>query len=224
MTCELCGRIQQGEWTLGDFFIFHQPQMLSICEACRQQFTRITGPVCAECGCQSQISPCAECEIWLTAGYSAIHNQALFAYDEQMQQYFKQYKFQGGYHLRDVFQQMLAQRLVKVAPTMIVPIPITAETQNQRGFNQVSSWLEKCEINEILTCISTSKAVQSMKTRRERLQTTQPFCLVTENLDLTGQRICIVDDVYTTGRTLRHASSCLYESGATQICTVTLAR
>lgn len=45
MTCELCGRIQQGEWTLGDFFIFHQPQMLSICEACRQQFTRITGPV-----------------------------------------------------------------------------------------------------------------------------------------------------------------------------------
>ena len=76
-----------------------------------------------------------------------------------MQQFFKQYMFQGGYHLRDLFQDMLAQRLVKVAPTMIVPIPITAETQNQRGFNQVSAWLEKCEISEILSGFSASQAV-----------------------------------------------------------------
>ncbi|WP_447409442.1 ComF family protein [Weissella confusa] len=72
--------------------------------------------------------------------------------------------------------------------------------------------------------MSHNKSVQSLKTRQDRLNTAQPFMCQLGNLDLTGQRICLVDDVYTTGRTLRHAATCLYECGAKQICTITLAR
>ncbi|MCT0014846.1 ComF family protein [Weissella confusa] len=224
MRCEFCGKGVAQTWQLWDFWQFKPKSQQPICQDCWGKFTPIIGPTCQECGRASRQETCEDCQVWLGEGYPPLKNQALFKYDAMMHDFFQQYKFRGGYHLRTIFQDALQKRLAEVSVDMIVPIPVSPDTLAMRGFNQVNGLLEICEIDDILCCISHNKSVQSLKTRQDRLNAAQPFMCQLGNLDLTGQRICLVDDVYTTGRTLRHAATCLYECGAKQICTITLAR
>ncbi|WP_239061178.1 ComF family protein [Fructobacillus tropaeoli] len=41
---------------------------------------------------------------------------------------------------------------------------------------------------------------------------------------MAGKRVLVVDDVYTTGRTLYHAADCLYQAGARFVSSASLAR
>lgn len=130
------------------------------------KFTPIIGPTCQECGRASRQETCEDCQVWLGEGYPPLKNQALFKYDAMMHDFFQQYKFRGGYHLRTIFQEALQKRLAEVSVDMIVPIPVSPDTLAMRGFNQVNGLLEICEIDDILCCISHNKSVQSLKTRQ----------------------------------------------------------
>lgn len=63
---------------------------------------------------------------------------------------------------------------------------------------------------------------QSAKDRQERLATPQPFVLE-ESGPFVGQRIVLIDDIYTTWRTLYHAAELLSNKGCQEIISVTLA-
>ncbi len=65
---------------------------------------------------------------------------------------------------------------------------------------------------------------QSEKSREERLQMTQPFELKVSKEKIRNQRVLLVDDVYTTGRTLFHAAELLYKNGAETVKSLTFAR
>jgi competence protein ComFC len=148
----------------------------------------------------------------------------MYKYDDMMRWYFGQYKFNGGYHLRSIFQEVFSVFIRQHAADMYVPIPVSQRTAQTRGFNQVAGLLDFEAELDILACAGTEKAVQSMKTRGERLHSMQPFVLKAGGISVQNQTICLIDDVYTTGTTLRHAAQCFYEAGAKRVCSVTLAR
>ncbi len=58
----------------------------------------------------------------------------------------------------------------------------------------------------------------------ERLENLQTVFRVSEPRELAGKRILLIDDVFTTGATLRAAAGVLREAGAIRICAMTLAR
>ncbi|EFS02124.1 comFC family protein, partial [Listeria seeligeri FSL S4-171] len=60
------------------------------------------------------------------------------------------------------------------------------------------------------------------KTKRERLEAEQVFCLQTEECCQT--EIILFDDIYTTGSTLNLAAQKLKESGVKKVTSVTLFR
>ncbi|WP_160114445.1 ComF family protein [Lentilactobacillus kosonis] len=170
---------------------------------------------------------CTDCQKWIIRQDNFI-NTAIFAYDNSMQLFMKQYKFNGDYRLRlifSAFMQAFINQRYKVENLVIVPVPVTETTLLQRGFNQVCGLLSEVKYMDCLTMKAISKVPQSMKTRQDRLLTPQPFEL-RPNLykNLTGKNILIVDDIYTTGVTIRHAAKALSIVQPSKIMGLTLAR
>ncbi|WP_233438012.1 ComF family protein [Lentilactobacillus hilgardii] len=59
----------------------------------------------------------------------------------------------------------------------------------------------------------------------QRLNADQPFELIDHESELIRQKtIVVVDDVYTTGTTIRHAAALLYRAGARCVKGLTFAR
>ncbi|BDZ30085.1 ComF family protein [Lactiplantibacillus brownii] len=222
--CLLCQRTTEPKLTL-PWLLSWQPLVAPVvCATCWQTFTPIvSSQACIGCGrSQTQRSLCHDCQRW---PQKAFYNQALFTYNDAMQAYFEQYKFKGDYRLRLVFQQVLRTKLAQMQPDLSIAIPVTPMTMVTRGFNQVTGWLAAGENPTWLQTQESDKVIpQSRKTRQERLLTAQPFKLTTTAPPLTGKTVVIIDDVYTTGRTLRHAADLILENGAKSVIGLTLAR
>ena len=127
------------------------------------------------------------------------------------------FKFHGDVILGKVFKDILAQEMKQWSKThTIVPIPLSPQARKTRGFNQVEILLREANI-PFQNCLTNTRSSekQSSKTRIERLQAKQPFELLEKGIHLNEKPILIVDDVYTTGRTIYHAREMLETIGNT---------
>lgn len=224
MMCLLCGYplSKKRQWL--DFFSLGaqiEPAICPLCLAAFQKIERIAA--CPACGRADAKGLCGDCQKWQSTGLE-LQNEALFVYDERFKEWLSRYKFFGDLRLCGTFSHLLYERLQAYRGYTICPLPISAQRLAERGFNQVTHCLLKTgrPYKELLRRTRHCQP-QSHKTRSERLQMIQPFEVI-PNTRLQGRKILLVDDVYTTGRTLRHAAVCLRENGALEVKSLTLAR
>ncbi|KRL80045.1 hypothetical protein FC17_GL000141 [Secundilactobacillus paracollinoides DSM 15502 = JCM 11969] len=105
---------------------------------------------CPKCGRQQgDTDVCGDCLRWPAS--SPFVNQALFTYNDALQDFMLQYKFRGDYRLRHVFQEAFKTAIRRATPDLVVPIPIHPTTLASRGFNQVAGFLEDVQVAELLT-------------------------------------------------------------------------
>ena len=182
-----------------------------ICQICLQQFEPISGNQCSDCSRPLLTGIlCSDCQHWRQL-YPQQHfkNQALFTYNRAMQLYFQRYKGQGDYQLRLLFERDIQTRFPVKPNVAYVPIPSDEQHQQARGFNPVQGLFENCfPLMSLLKKRPTEKG-QAQKNRAERLASPQFFELIPQKLPDKPQSITILDDIYTTGRTLWHAQQCL---------------
>lgn len=183
-----------------------------ICQVCLQQFERISGNRCSDC---SRPLPkgvlCSDCQQWRQL-YPQQHfkTQALFTYNRAMQLYFQRYKGQGDYQLRLLFEREIRTRFPVKPHVIYMPIPVDEQHLQDRGFNPVQGLFENCfPLMPLLKKQPTEKG-QAQKNRVERLASPQFFELIPQALPAKVQSIIILDDIYTTGRTVWHAQQCLH--------------
>lgn len=194
-----------------------------ICAPCRQQFQRIT-TACAGCGRQQvDDTLCHDCRRWQQQGQQLLAHCALYQYNAAMRQYMKAYKFNGDYLLRTVFNHELIQKVHTMAMDVVVPVPVSDETLLRRGFNQTLGLFEGIPYQALLQVTQQQKLHQSQRNRAARLKRAQPFAIAVAK-DLANQRVLLVDDVYTTGSTLYLAATLLYQLGAKEVKSLSLAR
>ncbi|MCF6515682.1 ComF family protein [Lactobacillus sp. S2-2] len=125
--------------------------------------------------------------------------------------------------MRKVFQNDLVNYLNNKSE-ILVPIPVSEKAMESRGFNQVIGLIENIEYCECLKALNNKKN-QSKKNRKERLQTKQPFSIISDQIKLVeGKEVILIDDIYTTGVTLRHATNLLLHNGVKKVRSLTLAR
>lgn len=220
-----CGNCQMDiieNLTLIELFI--PPEIL--CFSCQQQFSRLKDTItCPGCGRENDGTLCYDCQRWQDSQGYTLQNKALFTYDEGFQRWVEAYKFKGDYRLRKVFAQELKQELRNYSNFLLCPIPLSKERFNQRGFNQVIGCLEAAGCSyEILLKRKEDGLPQAMKNRFERLQMPQPYELEEDESKIRDKKILVIDDVYTTGRTLFHAADILYKNGVKTVQSLTFAR
>ena len=193
----------------------------SYCSTCYQNFERISEEHCPCCFRNGQSDLCTDCQKWEEEGKQVQH-QSLFTYNEAMKNYFSQYKFQGDYVLRFVFAKATKKAVKMFREHTIVPIPVSNEKFQVRGFNQVQGILDAANLSYRNILEKKDTLAQSSKTREERLRTQQAF-KVKKGVDLPD-KILLVDDIYTTGKTLQLAKQILLEAGVKEILTFSIAR
>lgn len=221
MRCSCCQKTLTRNLTLRELFFFTSQR----CYHCEKLFTKINqSAACPGCGRANSPEVCSDCRLWQRELGFVLENKSLFHYDEGFRKWIETYKFTGDYRLRGAFATELAQALQNYQGYLICPLPLSPERFEQRGFNQVSGCLDFSQVSFELLLKRKELAPQSEKSREERLRMEQPFELLVPNGKIRKQRVLLVDDVYTTGRTLFHAAEVLYKNGAETVKSLTFAR
>jgi len=145
-----------------------------------------------------------------------------------MKTYITRLKFQGDEVLvkpfEKAFRKAYKQHFSHYLP---VPIPISPQRMRERTFNQaedLARLLPKSPL-QLLKRVSQSQK-QSQKTRNERtLLGINPFELIRPfQTDVLKPLIVLIDDIYTTGATLRQAALALQPLEPSSIVSLTLLR
>lgn len=227
MNCIWCKDkvIIQTNWTT---VLFPQKQS-KLCKICASRFQVLKGERCEVCGRESEITLCHDCTRWKSM-YDPerdplIKNVSVFTYNTFMKEFMAQWKFRGDYILGEVFEHQFYETFRKyfrsiVKGAVIIPIPLSKTRLMERGFNQaevLASFLTD-QIDDQLIRVDHEK--QSKKSRKERLETKNPFKLRSP----IQKSVILVDDIYTTGRTLRHAAEVLIKNGCPAVYAYTLVR
>lgn len=147
-------------------------------------------------------------------------------------------KYRGRTGIAQVCGDALSDRLLEelgeqrvfgrfTAP-LIVPIPLSGKRLRKRGFNQaeliakhvsVALSLPSAFSPNVLKRLKDTPPQARIKDKRERLQNMRGVFAVPEKYAeaLRGKDIILIDDVTTTGATLREAEKALRKAGARKV-------
>lgn len=210
--CLLCSQYFVPRSSLTHIFSWHAFQENCLCIRCLSSFERLSGQRCSIClGQLSDNALCFDCKEWgKIYGNNLLHNQALYRYNTAFHDLMVNYKRYGDYVLCQVLHELCCKELRKLKADYYIPIPTSLEHIEKRQYDTIKSIY-----NDIvpLTFVLQKKSgcgAQGEKNRAERLKSQQSF-FVKENIkvDLNFRHIILLDDIYTTGRTLYHARDAL---------------
>lgn len=215
--------------------LFSREKEQPVCPSCLAKFEKITGERCRLCSRPLQQLAeqfrrgdlCNDCLCWevdLEWGGFLDKNISIFHYNEFLKETIARFKFRGDYVIAKAFAEPIKMAFSQQQlPNLLVPIPLSDERFYERGFNQAEALLIESGLTpaHLLTRIHTEK--QSKKSRTERIHVPQVF-QISHDISLERQMVTLIDDIYTTGSTLRHAAKLLKGAGAERIESLTLAR
>jgi ComF family protein len=112
---------------------------------------------------------------------------------------------------------------------VVVPVPLHAARLRERGYNQAALLAREMAhraalpVNEHTLTRRRATASQVELDAQQRKENVHAAFHCTDE-QLVDQRVLLVDDVCTTGATLEACAEALQDSGARNVCALTLAR
>lgn len=226
MKCLNCGNLITNNLKIKEIFLFKKIIPDYICQLCRSQLIPLKNKNnCLRCYKPNVSGICSDCQIW-EQKYQIINcHQALFEYNQFIHSYFKLYKRYGDVLLAKLFFKDIMSWSKQNQFDVVTYIPSSQSHQRLRGFDPVLElYKDIFDLQLLLVKVDADKP-QAQKDRQERLQTPQTFSALPEINRLSkNQSILILDDIYTTGRTLMYAHDIFWESGFKNISTFSLSR
>ena len=140
-------------------------------------------------------------------------------------------KFRRHDFLGDALSSLLEETLRArgdLAFDALVPVPMTAAKERRRGYNQAAllggALARRIGAGCDMTLLRRTgeRATQSTLPKRERAANVRGAFSAASRVK--GKSILVVDDICTTGETLRACATALLEAGAARVCAITVAK
>lgn len=198
-----------------------------VCIKCWSTIKRYNGPACRVCAAPlvSEYSGlCGEC-LRKSPPFSTVLNYGL--YTGALSEAIHLLKFSGLKRIAKPLGRFLFE--LPIPPLDgIVPVPITGKTLRERGFNQtlllarnLSKHLGIPVKMDILYKKRETRPQIGLRAKERIINLRNAF---EAKMDGNGMSLILLDDVMTTGATIRECSKTLLKAGAKEVVVVTLAR
>jgi competence protein ComFC len=141
-------------------------------------------------------------------------------------------KYRGLRQIAKPLAELINTRCLKIVEhrvfnTLFIPIPLSAKRFRERGYNQselIAKFLSDNVAVNVLYKIRETDSQVSLKDKEKRLNNLLGSFGIKNPELITGKNIILIDDVSTTGATIREAKKVLLSAGAKSVSALVVAR
>jgi len=228
---------------------FFYPEICQLCEAeratakdgfvgakCWSHVRFIRPPFCERCGLPFEgdltttfeCTNCREMNLHFSSARSAVVAKTVVL------EAVHRFKYQRALWFENFLADLLVREAVPVLRgqkwNFIAPVPLHPLKQREREFNQAEilarhlSDATKIPLNTKLLRRVSPTMTQTLLTREQRAKNMRGAFALRNGVKLDGERVVLVDDVFTTGATTSACAQALRAAGAGEVCVWTVAR
>lgn len=207
-----------------------------VCPTCSSRIKFIKSPLCTCCGIPyygADISNhlCGDCSISKPAFIAA---RAVCHYETTVLEAIHNFKYKGEIASGKILGRLMASYDYPDIDirnfSLVMPVPLHSKRLRERGFNQAvilareiaGMFTIPLDFLTIKRYIHTEPQIHLGK--KERASNVRGAFNVTKQDRVRKQKIVLVDDVYTTGSTVKECCRVLMENNAEEVAVLTLAR
>lgn len=222
--CPACGTVLTGDRE-GPF-----------CPGCLSTMSFTASPLCTSCGLPFPETDggnhlCEDCILSLPPFSMA---RSLGKYEAAMLDTIHLFKYHGKISAGEALGRMMAKAcydsLVIENYSLIIPVPLHPEKLRERGFNQslvLARQISKrfsipVDFTALRRVVHTEAQVSL--SGQQRMANVRGAFEAADRSRIEGEKVLLIDDVYTTGSTVKECSKILMKSGAKEVAVLTLAR
>ncbi|HEY4977335.1 MAG TPA: ComF family protein [Gaiellaceae bacterium] len=198
-----------------------------LCERCRERLPRLCGPLCERCGAPTAwpVARCLECAGRRVAFASA---RSALLYTGAVPRVIGAWKERGLRRLAAVLAELVAEEIPSPQVKALTCVPAQHERALSRGFHPAQALaLELARIWELpfeplLRRVGSPRRQRGLTLSERSRNAAGAFALRGGARPPT--RLCLVDDVYTTGATSSACAGALRRAGCRRVEVIALAR
>lgn len=195
-----------------------------LCHKCGENIPFIPKDICPHCGGETETA--GFCDFCLKP-FAFETACAAFPY-EKVRQTIHLFKYEGGKQLGEGLGELMAGYLLQyheelmVKTDVILSVPLHSKKEKRRGFNQTHILCQKISEKTGLVFWKDglrrkrdTVAQSTLSTPEERRQNLKGAFETAA--DVSGKRVLLVDDIFTTGSTCNECAKALYRAGAKEV-------
>jgi competence protein ComFC len=216
--------------------LFFASAWSKVCFDCTAKLSPIHAPICEVCfrPMDDHMKVCFDC--FQIALKDRVQNVSAVSYTSKTKRVLARFKYLGdeGYakYIGALMCDVVEKHYTHIPFTLITSVPLHQNRIKERGFNQSQLLAKQIGKNlglPTLSLLEKTKASppQASLSRNARIQSLQDSFVINMDgtqLDFTTHTILLVDDVYTTGTTIRECAKILRQAGVQTVYAVTFAR
>ncbi len=206
--------------------------LLAVCPECETQIKWVENPLCTCCGkmFEDREGPdrvCGDCQ---TDPPPFARARAAALYNGPVAQAITRFKFSRQLAFLPVMQHWLKRPLcleLVAAADLLTPVPLHPKRIKKRGFNQsllLAQAFPEATVAREAVVRTRHTAPQVGLNPKERRDNVKGAFFVTDPALVKGKQVLLVDDLYTTGATVKECAKVLRKAGARRVEILTVAR
>ena len=205
---------------------------VAVCPECESQIEWVASPLCTCCGMVFENRDggdrvCGECQ---ADPPPFVRARAAALYDGPVTQAITRFKFSRQLAFLPVMQHWLQQPLcleLVAAADLLAPVPLHPKRIKNRGFNQsllLAQTFPGTPVAREALIRTRHTAPQVGLNPKERQDNVKGAFSVTDPARVKGKCLLLIDDLYTTGSTVKECARVLLKAGARRVEVLTVAR